>query len=216
MCALLVTLIMFLCPLMTTTIAAFFCSCPLCIALFAALTCISGAKFTLQCILSKCTQLEWQRCCSSLPRSLYPGLLPSGGCPAVPGSSCRCPGGVRLRPRPGPQESPAAGRDGGGRHEVSPQRWAGAIRPDTRPRCHLPFVLPQNICRLLQLGYISRGGEEADIEWKKLGKFQQENKLNKWNESRKWRDESSGQQFQPMSKDFMNLPAGIREVRSSK
>lgn len=81
------------------------------------------------------------------PPSLNPGLLPSGGCPAVPGSSCRRPGGVRLRPRPGPQESPAAGRDGGGRHEVSPQRWARAIRPDARPLppafCHF---LP-NICR---------------------------------------------------------------------
>lgn len=116
----------------------FFYSFPLlCIALCVTLTCMNGSKLTLQCIFFKCTQLEWQRCSSSLPTSLppplNPGLLPSGGCPAVPGSSCRRPGGVRLRPRPGPQESPAAGRDGGGRHEVSPQRWAWAIRPDARP-----------------------------------------------------------------------------------
>lgn len=66
------------------------------------------------------------------------------------------------------------------------------------------------------VGRVSHGGEAADIEWKKLGKIQWGNKLNKSNKSRKWWDECSGQQFQPMSKDFMNLPAGIRKVWSSK
>lgn len=51
------------------------------------------------------------------------GLLPSGGCPAVPGPPRRRPGSVRLRPRPGPEESPAARRHGGGCHEIAPQRF---------------------------------------------------------------------------------------------
>lgn len=62
----------------------------------------------------------------------FSGLLSSGCCPTVPGSSCRCPGSVRFRPRPRPQESPAACWYGGGCHEVASKRWA-CLTPDFIP-----------------------------------------------------------------------------------
>lgn len=59
----------------------------------------------------------------------------------------------------------------------------GELEPSdqTPGRCHLPFVLLPNICRHSSRSRFTR----RRSSWKKLGKFQWGNKLNKSNKSRK-------------------------------
>lgn len=134
---------------MTTTITAclfVFYSFPLlCIALCVTLTCMNGSKLTLQCILFKCTQLEWQRCSSSLPLLIQAYFRQ----------------GVALQYLGRHADALAAFASGLAQDPKSLQLLVGMVeaamksplrgeleRSDQTPgRCHLPFVLIPNICR---------------------------------------------------------------------
>ena len=67
------------------------------------------------CLFLTSAQITWL--------TVVSGLLPWGRGSPVSRQTRRGPGCLLGRSRPGPQVSPATGRPGGGRHEVSAERW---------------------------------------------------------------------------------------------